>query len=72
MDRRPSPSVQGTGAFCIGRQVIGGKLRISPHHLRLRPAAQLLQREQRRAVLNAPARSGVPQIVPTKICYRPA
>jgi len=23
MDRRPSPSVQGTGAFCIGRQVIG-------------------------------------------------
>jgi hypothetical protein len=37
----------------IGRQVIGKRVRVPPHHL---PATQLLQREQRRAVLDVPAR----------------
>ena len=44
----------GTQAFRVRREVIGREVRITAHHLRTLPTAQLLQREQRRAVLYVP------------------
>ena len=41
--------------------MIGGKVRVTPHHFRTLPPAQLLQREQRRATLHVPQRPEVPQ-----------
>src|ERR1700730_13826913 len=60
------------GTYCgktlrIGREMIGRKVRVTPHHLRRLPTAQLLQREQRRAVLHVPGCPYVPQIVPAKV-----
>jgi hypothetical protein len=43
-----------TKAFRVGREVIGCKVRVTPHHRGTLPATQLLQREQRRAVLHVP------------------
>src|SRR6266542_3792090 len=57
----------GAKAFRVGREVIGRKVRITAHHLRTLPTAQLLQREQRRAVLYVPRRPAVPKIVPAEI-----
>ena len=47
--------------------MIRGEMRVAPHHLRTLPAAQLLQREQRRAALHVPVAQVVPQIVPAEI-----
>jgi len=44
-------STNGTQAFRVRREVIGREVRIAAHHLRTLPTAQLLQREQRCAVL---------------------
>src|SRR5439155_20506742 len=57
----------GAKAFRVGREVIGRKVRITAHHLRTLPTAQLLQREQRRAVLYVPRRPAVPKIVSAEI-----
>ena len=47
--------------------MVGGKMRVTPHHVRTLPATHLLQCEQRSARLHVPARPGMPQVMPAKI-----
>jgi hypothetical protein len=51
----------------IGRDVLGVQVRVAADHLRGLPAAELLQREERRAVLHVPTRPGMPEIVPAEV-----
>src|SRR4051812_28299758 len=48
-------------------EMLGGEMRVSPHHLHRFPATEFLKRVKRRAALHVPVRPGVPQVVPTEI-----
>ncbi len=42
-------------------------MRVAAHYFRRSPAAHLLQRIQRRAVLHVPARPRMPQVMPAEV-----
>lgn len=46
--------------------MIGGEVRIAPHHRRSLPATKLLKDVQRRPVMHVPRRPGVAQILPAE------
>lgn len=47
--------------------MIGGEVRMAPHHLLRLPARQLLQGEERRLVSHVPLGPCVPQFVPAEV-----